>query len=70
MLTRRGVLVEEEGSTYVADNDRDSDVARTLKPLQAAAGTYRIAFGPRAGQQADDGKRHTKGDGFQADAVR
>ncbi len=51
MLTRRGVLVEEEGSTYVADNDGDSDEARVLRPLQAAACTYRIAFGPRAGQK-------------------
>ena len=50
LLTRRGVLVEEEGSTYMADNDGDSDEARTLRPLQAAACTYRIAFGPRAGQ--------------------
>ena len=51
LLTRRGVLVEEEGSTYMADNDADSDEARTLRPLQAAACTYRIAFGPRAGQK-------------------
>ncbi|MBE0547975.1 MAG: transposase, partial [Rubrivivax sp.] len=51
MLTRRGVLVEEEGSTYMADNDGDSDEARVLRPLQAAACTYRIAFGPRAGQK-------------------
>ena len=51
LLTRRGVLVEEEGSTYVADNDGDSDEARALRPLQAAACTYRIAFGPRAGQK-------------------
>ncbi len=48
--TRGGVLVEEEGSTYVADNDGDSDEARTIRPLQAAACTYRIALGPRAGQ--------------------
>ena len=46
LLTRRGVLVEEEGSTYVAD----SDEVRTLRPLQAAACTCRIASGPRAGQ--------------------
>jgi hypothetical protein len=39
LLTRRGVLVEEEGSTYMADNDGDSDEARTLRPLQAAACT-------------------------------
>ena len=51
LLTRRGVLVEEEGSTYIADNDGDSDEARTLRPLQAAACTHRIAFGPRAGQK-------------------
>jgi len=44
-------LVEEEGSTYVADNDAESDEARTLRRLQAAACTYRIAFGPRAGQK-------------------
>ena len=29
----------------------DSDDARALRPLQAAACTYRIAFGPRAGQK-------------------
>ena len=51
LLTRKGVLVEEQGQTYMADNDSDSDEARTLRPLQAAACTYRIAFGPRAGQK-------------------
>jgi Putative transposase len=51
LLTRRGGLVEEEGSTYMADNDGDSDEAYTLRPLHAAACTYRIAFGPRAGQK-------------------
>ena len=51
LLTRWGVLVEEEGSTYMADNDGDTDEARALRPLQAAACTYRIAFGPRAGQK-------------------
>ena len=51
LLTRRGALVEEQGSTYMADGDADSDDARTLRPLQAAACTYRIAFGPRAGQK-------------------
>ncbi len=51
LLTRRGALVEEQGSTYVADNDADSDEAGALRPLQAAACTYRIAFGPRAGQK-------------------
>lgn len=33
--------------TYLADSDPDD----TLGPLQAAACTYRIAFGPRAGQK-------------------
>ncbi len=51
LLTLRGVLVEEEGSSYLADSDGDSDDARTLRPLQAAAWPYRIAFGPRAGQK-------------------
>ena len=51
LLTRRGVLVEEQGRAYLADNDGDSDEARMLRPLQAAACTYRIAFGPRAGQK-------------------
>ncbi len=51
VLTRRGVLVEEQGRTYLGDDDGDSDEARVLRPLQAAACTYRIAFGPRAGQK-------------------
>ena len=51
LLTRRGALVEEHGTTYMAGNDADSDDARALRPLQAAACTYRIAFGPRAGQK-------------------
>ncbi|MDH5538220.1 MAG: hypothetical protein OEY03_02335 [Rhizobacter sp.] len=51
LLTRRRVLIEEQGQTYMADNDPDSDDSRTLRPLQAAACTCRIAFGPRAGQR-------------------
>jgi len=50
LLTRQGVLVEEQGQIYMAD-DGDSDEARVLRPLHAAACTYRIAFGPRAGQK-------------------
>ena len=67
LLTRRGVLIEEEGgsscqadvtvtATATADADADadavadSDEARSLRPLQAAACTYRIAFGPRGGR--------------------
>jgi hypothetical protein len=37
MLTRRGVVVEEMGQTYLADPNADGDEARTLRPLQAAA---------------------------------
>lgn len=51
LLTRRGVLVEEMGQTCPAEPDADGDEARALRPLQAAAVTYRIAFGPRAGQK-------------------
>ena len=51
LLTRRGVLIEEQGSTYLADSDAESDDAQMLRPLQAAACTYRIAFGPRGGQK-------------------
>lgn len=35
----------------MVDNDGDSEEARSLRPLQAAACTYRIAFSPRAGQK-------------------
>ncbi len=51
LLTRRGVLVEDMGQTYLADPHADGEEACTLRPLQAAAITYRIAFGPRAGQK-------------------
>jgi len=51
MITRRGVLVEDMGQTYLAEPDADGEEARTLRPLQAAAITYRIAFAPRSGQK-------------------
>ena len=39
LLSRLGVLVEEQGQAYLADTDTDadSDEARALRPLQAAA---------------------------------
>jgi hypothetical protein len=43
--------VKAMGQTYLAEPDADGEEARTLRPLQAAAITYRIAFGPRAGQK-------------------
>lgn len=50
LLTRRGASIDDEdGSTDLAESDAASDDARALRPLQAAACTYRIAFGPRAG---------------------
>lgn len=51
LLTRRGALVEDVGQTYLAEPDADGEEARKLRPLQAAAITYRIAFGPRAGHK-------------------
>jgi len=46
-LTRQGYLIEEQGMTYLADIGAD----KALKALQAAPRSYRIAFGPRAGQR-------------------
>ena len=55
LLTRRGMLNEEQGRIYMADNDGDSDEARVLRPPQAAACTYRGAFGPcAAGNPVDE----------------
>ena len=45
-LTRQGHLIEEQGMRYVAEIESD----RALTLLQAASCTYRIALGPRAGQ--------------------
>ncbi|MCP5016096.1 MAG: IS91 family transposase, partial [Ketobacter sp.] len=47
LLTRQGYLVEEQDRIFMAETDTDTAMA----PLQAAACTYRIAFGPRAGQK-------------------
>lgn len=51
LLTHLGVLLEDMGQTYLAEPDADGEESRTLRPLQAAAITYRIASGPRAGQK-------------------
>jgi hypothetical protein len=45
------LLPNQVGQTWLAEPDADGEQARTLRPLQAAAVTYRIAFGPRAGQK-------------------
>ena len=46
-LVRRGILVEDQGETYLADADDDSEEARTLRPLYRGSCVYRMAFGPR-----------------------
>jgi hypothetical protein len=50
-LVRRGILVEDQGETYLADDEDESDEARALRPLHRGSCVYRIAFGPRAGQK-------------------
>ena len=47
LLTRRGYLIEEQDIIYMAETDTHTAMA----PLQSAACTYRIAFGPQAGQK-------------------
>jgi hypothetical protein len=47
VLDTQGFLIEEQGMPYLADTDPDL----ALAPLRAAACTYRIALGPRAGQK-------------------
>ncbi|MCP3880294.1 MAG: transposase, partial [Sulfitobacter sp.] len=47
LLTRLGYLVEEQDMIFMAETETDT----ALGPLQSAACTYRIAFGPRAGQK-------------------
>jgi acyl-CoA synthetase (AMP-forming)/AMP-acid ligase II len=47
LLTRQGLLIEEQGMSYLAEPDAHN----ALTPLQAASCTYRIALGPRAGQK-------------------
>jgi hypothetical protein len=37
MLTRRGVLAQDMGQTWLAEPDAHGEEARTLRPLQAAA---------------------------------
>ncbi|MDH5773858.1 MAG: hypothetical protein OEZ57_02950, partial [Nitrospirota bacterium] len=47
-MTRKGALTEEDTEIpYLANPDADP----ALAPLHAAACTYRIALGPRAGQK-------------------
>ena len=49
LLIRTGHVVEEQQVLFMAENPDDTDTA--MAPLQSAACTYRIAFGPRAGQK-------------------
>ncbi len=50
-LVRRGILVEDQGETYLADDVDDSKEARVLRLLQKGSCVYRIALGLRAGQK-------------------
>jgi len=43
--------VDDTGQTWLAELDADGEEARMLRPLPAAAITYRMTFGPRAGQK-------------------
>ena len=45
LLSRRGVLEEDMGQTYLAEPDAESDEARMLRSLQAAAVTLQAAPG-------------------------
>ena len=56
-VTRKGVLIEEHESRYLADPDHDP----ALAPLHSAACTYRIALGPRAGQKVLTVERSASG---------
>ena len=47
-LTAEGFLTEDEGVFYMSETEAADP---SLAPLQAAACTYRIALGPRAGQK-------------------
>lgn len=51
MLTRRCVLIDDMGQTWLLEPDADGNEVRDLRPLQVAAVTYRIAFGSRAGHK-------------------
>jgi hypothetical protein len=50
LLTRLGHLIEEDGITYLARSE-NIDPDNVMAPLQAAASTWRIAAGPRAGRK-------------------
>ena len=64
LLTRRGVLIEEQGPTYMADNDGDSDEARARRPLQAAACYLpHRAWTTRRPEGADGARCNAEGDG-------
>ncbi len=55
VLTRKGALIEEHESRFLADTDGDP----ALAPLHSAACTYRIALGPRAGQKVLTLREHS-----------
>jgi hypothetical protein len=50
-LVRRGIVVEDQGKTYLADADEDSEESRALRALHRGSCVYRIEFSLRAGQE-------------------
>ena len=52
LLTRRGALVEEQGATYMADGDSDSDDARTLRRPRLHLIRFHGVLGPNADLRA------------------
>ena len=49
LLLRTGHIIEAHETLFMAENP--AETATALAPLQAAACTYRSAFGPKAGQK-------------------
>ena len=57
LLAHRGGLIEEQGSTYLADSDADSDDVQTLRPPRVPAACLRPAC--RA-EGVDGSRRHAR----------
>jgi hypothetical protein len=66
-LTRRGVLLEDDGQSTLAESDTDAEEARPLRPLQAGAVTHR--FRPARRTQGADPERGDAARGRSAPAA-
>jgi hypothetical protein len=56
LLTRQGLLIEEQGMSYLAEPDPDN----ALTPLQAASCTYRIALKAARGTEGAEPANRTQ----------